>query len=79
MRGDSDEKIDCCIGLVVIAALLMVVAGCAGTPQKETLQAEKRAGREFQSIEAVPKLQFLAQLLTPGENCLQLIPYTTRN
>jgi hypothetical protein len=31
------------------------------------------------TTEAVPKLQFLEQLLTPGENCFQLIPYTTRN
>jgi hypothetical protein len=31
------------------------------------------------SDEAVPKLQFLEQLLTPGENCLCLILYTARN
>jgi hypothetical protein len=31
------------------------------------------------AVEAVPKLQFLEQLLTPGENCVCVILYAVRN
>jgi hypothetical protein len=44
------------------------------------IRGENFSGTEIRyKDEAVPKLQFLEQLLTPGENCLHLILYTVRN
>jgi hypothetical protein len=48
----------------------------AGELQGEVVDSAK--SKKYKN-EAVPKLQFLEQLLTPGENCLRSILYTVRN